>query len=174
MVTGVVVDQAGQPVLDAHVTVDFPITVYSAVLAVNHGEAWTGQTGGLASISYLTARSAPRLSTRWWSRSPDTRKSRSKAQHRLPVRTVSCWRRSIDWPRALRAGAADSPLRFASGLAAEPPPVRRRKLRSSSLANVVEPVGTATRRSIAGRNRLELGVDIEWQAPDTGARWCRS
>jgi len=45
MVTGVVVDQLGQPVRDAHVTVDFPITVYSAVLAVTHGEAWTGQDG---------------------------------------------------------------------------------------------------------------------------------
>ena len=48
MVTGVVVDQVGRPVLDAHVTVDFPITVYSAALAVTHGEAWTGQDGRFA------------------------------------------------------------------------------------------------------------------------------
>ena len=34
----------------------------------------------------------------------------------------------------------------------------------------VEPVGTATPGSIAGRNRIELGVDMRWQAPDTGAR----
>jgi hypothetical protein len=38
----------------------------------------------------------------------------------------------------------------------------------------VELVGTATSRSIAGRNRIELGVDMRWQASDTGARWCRS